>query len=488
MQQPRFPGCLAGLRSRRSGRRRMLLGLAATVGAGVLLVGGATPALAHARLRGSTPAPASTVTGPPAAVRLAFTEVVEPGQSQVLVTGPEGRAVSGVRTTRDPLDATVLRAALPPRLPRGTYAVTWRVLSVDGHPVAASFRFAIGAATGSLTATSNSGFGPSLLGGTGRALDDVGLLALVGLLAFPLLVLGVGRRRPPPVPVPTDAAAAVQRRLRPLLTIALLLAVIGNLLLTVDTLAQSRGFPATRVWRHLPELGSFLDSTRTGQLLALREAGLLLLGGALALSYTGSRRPAGRATGAHLALGLGLLGTVSLSSHAGTAAADAVLSMAVDWSHLVAAGVWTGGLLALALAGLPVARVAARQDPAAGAEHAAALTARFSDVAQLCMLVVLATGLYEALVHVSGLGQLGRTAWGGELVAKLALWAVVLLVASASTASLVPRISQRAAGATARLAACGELASAARFELAAAAALITVAAVLAGTAPPDQLT
>ena len=183
-----------------------------------------------------------------------------------------------------------------------------------------------------------------------------------------------------------------------------------------------------------------------------------------------------------------MLGTVSLSSHAGTAAADAVLSMAVDWSHLVAAGVWTGGLLALALAGLPVARAAARQDPAAGAEHAAALTARFSDVAQLSMLVVLATGLYEALVHVSGLGQLGRTAWGGELVAKLALWAVVLLVASASTASLVPRISQRAAGATARLAACGELASAARFELAAAMALITVAAVLAGTAPPDQLT
>ncbi len=464
----------------------MLLGFAATVGAGVLLVGGATPALAHARLRGSTPAPASTVTDPPAAVRLAFTEVVEPGQSQVLVTGPEGRAVPGIRTTRDPLDATVLRAALPPRLPRGTYAVTWRVLSVDGHPAAASFRFAVGAATGSLTATSNSGFGPSLLGGTGRALDDVGLLALVGLLAFPMLVLGVGRRRPPPVP--TDAAAAVQRRLRPLFTIALLLAVTGNLLLALDTLAQSRGFPAPRVWRHLPELGSFLSSTRTGQLLALRETGLLLLGGALALSYTGSRRPAGRATGAYLALGLGLLGTVSLSSHAGTAPADAALSMAVDWSHLVAAGVWTGGLLALALAGLPVARSAARQDPATGAEHAAALTARFSDVAQLCMLVVLATGLYEALVHVSGLGQLGRTAWGGELVAKLALWAVVLLVASASTASLVPRISQRAAGATARLAACGELASAARFELAAAAALITVAAVLAGTAPPDQLT
>lgn len=486
MQQPRFPGCPVGLRTGHASRRRMLLGVAAMVGAGVLLVGGATPALAHARLRGSVPAAAATVTGSPATVRLAFTEVVEPGQSQVLVTGPEGRAVAGVRTTRDPRDATVLRAALPPRLPRGTYAVTWRVLSVDGHPVAASFRFAVGAATGSLTATSNSGFGPSLLGGTGRALDDVGLLALVGLLAFPLLVLGVGHRRPPPVP--TDAAAAVQRRLRPLLTIALLMAVVGNMLLTVDTLAQSRGFPAARVWRHLPELGTFLGSTRTGQLLAARETGLLLLGGALAMAYTGSRRPAGRATGAHLALGLGLLGTVSLSSHAGTAAADAVLSMAVDWSHLVAAGVWTGGLLALALAGLPVARAAARQDPAAGAEHAAALTARFSDVAQLCMLVVLATGLYEALVHVSGLGQLGRTAWGGELVAKLALWAVVLLVASASTASLVPRISQRAAGATARLAACGELASAARFELAAAAALITVAAALAGTAPPDQLT
>lgn len=486
MQQPQPPRCAAGLPTRRSGRRQLLRGLAALVSAGVLLVGGATPALAHARLRGSTPAPASTVTGSPEAVQLAFTEVVEPGQSQVLVTGPEGRVLTGVRTARDPRDATVLRAGLPPRLARGTYAVTWRVLSVDGHPVAASFRFAVGAATGSLTATSNSGFGPSLLGGTGRALDDVGLLALVGLLAFPLLVLGVGRRRL--AAMPADALAAIQQRLRPLFAVALLVAGTGNVLLTVDTLAQARGFATARVWRHLPELGTFLGSTRTGQLLAARELGLLLLGAALALSYTGSRRPGRRASGAHLGVGLGLLGTVSLSSHAGTAVADAALSTAVDWGHLVAAGVWTGGLLALALAGLPVARAAARQDPAAGAEQAAALTARFSDAAQLCMLVVLATGLYGALVHVSGLSELGRTAWGGELVAKLALWAVVLLVASASTASLVPRITQRAAGATARLAACGELASAARFELATAMALISVAAVLAGTAPPDQLT
>ena len=32
MQQPRFPGCPVGLRRQRSGRRRMLLGFAATVG------------------------------------------------------------------------------------------------------------------------------------------------------------------------------------------------------------------------------------------------------------------------------------------------------------------------------------------------------------------------------------------------------------------------------------------------------------------------
>lgn len=460
--------------------------------AAAFLVAGAGAAQAHARLRGSEPSASATVAVAPSVLRLAFTEVVERAQSNVLILGPDGRPVAGLRTIRDPRDATVLLTALPPGLPRGSYTVSWRVLSVDGHPVSATFRFAVGAATSPLAATTGGGFGPTALGGTGRALDDIGVLALVGLTAFPLLVAGAGRRGAGQW-IPAGAMTDLLRRLRAPLAVCLLLAVAGNSLIAVDTLAQARGFPPSRVGQHLDELRSFFAGTRTGRLLWVREAGLVALGVALAFSYGPRRspeRPGRRTTGLwlHLAGSAALLGTISLSSHATTATADAWLSVAIDWSHLAAAGVWTGGLLALALAGLPAARSSARTDLSAGADQAGRLTAGFSDLAQACMLVVLATGTYEALVHVTSLGALGRTDWGGELVAKLALWVTVLLVATVTTGSLVPRVSHRAAAATARLAACGELARAVRYELAGAAALIAVAAVLAGTAPPDQLT
>lgn len=453
--------------------------------AGVLVVGTA-PAMAHARLRGSQPTAATTVVLPPAAVRLLFTEVVETGQSQVLVTGPDGRPVHRTRTQRDPLDARVLVTALPAGLTPGTYVVSWRVLSVDGHPVSSSLRFAVGAATTPLTSTASVGLGPTVLGGSGRALVDVSLLSLVGLTAFPLLALRRGGTT-----LTAAAKAGVLARLRAPLAIALLGGLLGNALLAVDTASQARGFPSGRVSSHLPELYALLRDSHTGHLLVLREIGLLAVAGTLALGYGRSRsrarlRP--RAAAVHLAGVVALLATVSLASHAGSASVDLWVATAIDWTHLVAAGAWTGGLLALSLAGLPTARSISRLDAAAGAEQAGALTAGFSDLAQLCMLVVLVTGTYQTLVHVTTVGELGGTAWGAELVAKLALWATVLLVATATTASLVPRVTERASAASARLAACGELTGVIRFELAAAVALIAVAAVLAGTAPPDQLT
>jgi copper transport protein len=181
-----------------------------------------------------------------------------------------------------------------------------------------------------------------------------------------------------------------------------------------------------------------------------------------------------------------LLLTVSLASHASSAAADVPVAVALDWTHLLAAGIWTGGLLALALAAMPSARDLASRDLNAAADTAAALTRAFSNAAQICMLAVLATGSYAVLIHLEVFSDL-KASWGVELVVKLALWATVLLVAGANTLAIMPRMSARAASVTARLAACGDLASAVRFELALAAALVSIAAVLAGTAPPDQL-
>jgi copper transport protein len=449
-----------------------------------LLLAGVAPAMAHAVLLSTDP-PAATVV--PAATRvigLRFSEVIETSQSQVIVAGPDGRRIAGVQIERDPKDARRLIAKLPADPGRGTYTVQWRVLSIDGHPVGATYRFAVSAATLPLTGASSSGSGPTTLGGTGRALADVGLLALVGLLAFPWLVL---RRavRFLPVEYAPATEALVLRRLRPWQLGATGLAVVGSALVLLDTAAESRGFRPGAGLHHLSDIGSLITGTRPGLLIGMRLLGLLAILAVIPLQ----RRLAslGRHTYAILAVGAAaLLLTVSLASHASTAAAYVPIAVALDWTHLLAAGLWTGGLIAMALAALPSARDIAGDDRVAAADTAAAFTRSFADTAQIAMLAVLATGVYASLTHLDGLRDL-RASWGIELVVKLALWMTVLLIAGANTVTIIPRMSARAASVTARLTACGDLASAVRFELALAAALVSIAAILAGTAPPDQL-
>jgi putative copper export protein len=286
--------------------------------------------------------------------------------------------------------------------------------------------------------------------------------------------------------------SGVLNRLRPLQLLAVATAVLGTLLLIIDTAAEADGFASTAVLSHLSNVNDLLFRTRTGRLLGIRLVLLVLvLIGLMVSELAPSRKARSKRSvvlveGGLTAVAAGLLLTVSLAGHSSSAAADAPLAVAFDWTHLLAAGVWTGGLLALSLAALPVARQLAGVDRPAGADAAGYLTEGFATAAQICMVVVLTTGAYALLIHVDRAGDL-RSTWGIELVVKLALWVVVLLVAAANTFSIVPRLSRYAASVSSRLTACGDLASAVRFELLLAALLVTIAAFLAGTAPPEQL-
>ncbi len=454
----------------------------------LLLVGvGAGPASAHAELVASDPAAGSVLPQAPTRVELRFDELVESGQGQLDVFAPDGRRLDGIEVVGRPSDGHTLQARLPTGLAPGTYAVRFHVLSVDGHPVGGALRFAIGAPTLALDAEiSSSGGVPSLLGGTGRALADIGLLALVGLTAFRWLVIRPATRHLPAEHL-TATRRRVLQRLWPWQLAATGLAGFGGLLLLLDSAAQSRGFAALSVGGHLGDVWHLVTATRPGHLLGARLLGLLAVAGLLLHARPARRETAGAVPDAALAvLPLALLATVSLASHAAVASTGAALGVALDWTHLLAAGVWTGGLLGLALAAMPTARDLVPRDQLAAAGTAAAFTGAFARTAQLAMLTVLLTGAYPALRNIHGPAQL-HAPWGVELVIKLALWATVLLVAALTTVWTVPRMSSRAASVSARLTACGDLASAVRIELALAAALVTVAAVLAGTALPDRL-
>lgn len=465
------------------GARRVTAGAVAcwVTAAGMLLLG-AAPASAHAALVTTTPSSESVVADPPAQVRLDFSEPMEATTDPVSVRAPDGQVLA-TRSALDPADAAALTTVLPDTLRPGTYVVTWRVLSIDGHPVHGEFRFAYKRATAPLTpASSNSGTSSvPALALTGRVLAAAGALLVVGLTAFPLLVVAPARRR-----LPEDVAGAlaeqVNRRLNLLVVVAATVAAAGSILVLLDTVAVTNGVKPLAALAAPADLARFVTGTRTGLLLLVRLAALLVIGGSFWIARKGSKVQL-RVLSVGFAASLLTILTFSLSSHAASAVVDRPLVIGFDALHLLAAGLWSGGLLALATAALPAAQLVGRDRSQVG-DAAAAMSAAFSVLAQLAMLAVLTTGGYLALLQISAVRQLGESAWGAALTVKVALWVTVLLFASANAIAFVPRLAERAASAKRRSAAADQLGSTIRLELLLAAGLVAVAALMSATPPP----
>ena len=105
--------------------------------AAVLALAGALPASAHAALVRSSPTSGSTLTAVPPEVALTFNESIDPQFTSVTVKSGSTTASTGKPTVEG---ATVYQS-LDPRMDEGTYTVSYRVTSADGHPVSGSYTF-----------------------------------------------------------------------------------------------------------------------------------------------------------------------------------------------------------------------------------------------------------------------------------------------------------------------------------------------------------
>jgi copper transport protein len=122
---------------------------AALLFAGVTAFAPASPAsnggaAFHAHLVRADPAVNDTIASTPTAVRLWFSEPVELGLSRVKIVREGGDTVktSGLRHEGSAATTAALDLATPPTAP-GTYVVTYRVVSRDGHPTSGSYRFVV---------------------------------------------------------------------------------------------------------------------------------------------------------------------------------------------------------------------------------------------------------------------------------------------------------------------------------------------------------
>jgi copper transport protein len=101
------------------------------------------PAQAHAVLLASEPADDARLEQPPGRVVLRFSEPVVPIELRMLA--PDGSDLSPLEPG---ITGAELVLGLPPELADGTYLVSYRVTSLDSHPVFGSIAFTVGGAPG----------------------------------------------------------------------------------------------------------------------------------------------------------------------------------------------------------------------------------------------------------------------------------------------------------------------------------------------------
>ena len=386
----------------RSLRAVVLVAGLAFIGVGVL----ASPADAHALLKRSYPAAGASLPRAPHEVLLDFTEAPEPSLSTVALLDSSGGTVAGVgKPIPVPGNAEELRVALP-RLADGVYTVNWRTVSrVDGHVTGGSFAFAIGVqppsgASAARSANSSSlGSAPSPAAVAGLWLLYWGLALLVAAGATGTLVFGW--RLPPGA--------------RTMIAAGWLVAVAGICTMIMAEQA-SVGAPFTE-----------LLGTAAGRSLLAQAVAVAVCGAAVVYA---ARRPAGPGLIVLGATAAGALFVHAQAGHAETQSSVRLLNVGDQWLHMLAAGVWVGGLVWLLL-GLRkldgTARVTAVR--------------RFSQLAFAAVAVLAVTGVLRAVPEVGSLGALVSTSFGVVLLVKSGLFVVLMGVAWRNRYRLVPRVA-----------------------------------------------
>jgi copper transport protein len=171
--------------------------------------------------------------------------------------------------------------------------------------------------------------------------------------------------------------------------------------------------------------------TRFGSVWALRILLLLILAPLLVWSEQQaelSRRSAWLAVAASAA---GLAVSPALSGHA-AAGPDAAVGAVVGVVHFSAAAVWFGGLVLLGACVLPRADVGLLQ-----------AIPRFSSVAFTAMVAIVVTGMVQSWRQLGSLQALGHTAYGRLLLAKVAVFLLLIAVAAQSRVVVRRKLTAR---------------------------------------------
>jgi copper transport protein len=391
-------------------------------------------AFAHAALLRTVPQASGTVNTPPRQVALTYSEAVEPRFAIVSVTDSAGTQETTGPPRRSPADPDTLLVPLR-HIPEGWYLVYWRAISVDGHPVRGAFTFAVGPNPGPapqfvIPSISETAATPRLL--IARWLVFLSVLAAIGIAALRLsiarpLVRRVGGTSLRAVTVAFAVSSAIALVSIP---VYLLLATadfalrsvfsVGALVPLVRVSAFGRGYFDLWICFALFVAAAALAIRIDRPDREQRSLAELLAG-----------------TGAVLAAGATLI-VPGASGHAAQTAPRG-WSLLFDWAHLASGSLWIGGLLGLL--------VLWRSLPAASrVAGLAVVVPRFSNVAFVSVVTLIASGTLAALLHMPTVSSMWQTSYGQAMLVKIGLLIAAMALASVNLLRTKPRLARPQVG------------------------------------------
>jgi len=471
-----MPSVMSVLRLR--GPRSRQLGLLILVLVAAVLIA-PTRAFAHAALVSSTPANGSS--GPaPSTIKLTYNKtfaVVSPGIQLLDGAGkpvPTQLAVAETTATLTP------KAPLGP----GSYGVKWTVKAPDSHPRSGAFTFTVKAAPVPTTSPPAAAAAPAaaasttsstqpdlatttsvpvpevagerlsaalaapsttaydLLGAIGRIVLYLGLTAVIGALALGFFVARASAR---------EAQWTVLLARRASLAIAL-----GALIWLIADVGLLAGPGIPWPWKFSAWGSAIWSSFGLTILCALVGTGILVRsrGPRFAKTDTWMRTPVGvgaataqpapedhpyvagrldpRTAGPILTgVGLVLVG-LALNGHS-QGSSPLIIGWVANIAHVLAAGVWGGGLLILLAL---IARRTKAKDPALTLDA----VLRFSTVATIASIAAGVSGVILAAVELPSVGALVTSAFGRILIVKVLVVAAIAAAGAYHHFVLLPQL------------------------------------------------
>lgn len=409
------------------------------------LLGPIGQAFGHAQLISSSPTPDRVLEEPPKRVEFRFNEKVSTDLGELRVIGPDGsELISGVPIA-DSADPSVVSIGVPGDAGPGTYTAIYRVVSADSHPISGGLSFVVRdrSSSGGSGVEANASVPPP------PAIDDepatdtsteifFWLMRLIALAATALLVgvlvfLWSARLLRRGSDRAVTASAGTVRPSGVYLTVGVVGGVLAVLLMipaqgaTAEASSLGSGFDPTTLKAVAETRFGVANLARAVGFFAFTPVAFVLIRGGI---------PAFPSVVAALLGALLLFVSPGQAGHAATAD-PAWIIVPASIAHTASMAIWGGGLIAMALL---LVRWASS---ATGGRQRVVLETlqRFSPVALVCALVLVASGTAQSVVEVGSFSALVDTAFGRLVLAKVAIFLVLVVLGWNNRSRLLPLLA-----------------------------------------------